>query len=136
MKVSVQTVDAVEPFRLPNRTVREVFSAANGLASGCAFRTVDVDPSDPESPRVPHVHDRMEEIIVVAHGQGALWLDGEWMRVSGGDAWIVPAGVPHATVNIGDESLRLYCFFSAARPEADYPDRALTPRLDASPDGG
>lgn len=139
MKARVRSVDAIEPFRLPNRTVREVFSAANGLASSCAFRTVDVDPSDPDSPRVPHVHDHMEEIIVVADGEGALWVDGEWTRVSLGDAWIVPPGAAHATVNPGSEPLRLYCFFTSARPEADYrelPDRPLTPWLDVPPRGG
>lgn len=139
MRASVRTVDAVEPFRLPNRTVREVFSAANGLASGCAFRTVDIDPSDPGSPRVPHVHEHMEEIIVVAQGRGALWVDGEWTRVSAGDAWIVPPGAAHATVNPGAEPLRLYCFFSASRPEADYrelADRRLTSWPDLPPGGG
>jgi len=129
VKATVRTIDAVDAFRLPNRSVREVFSGANGLAAGCAFRTVDVEPLDESDPRVPHVHRHMEEIIVVAHGQGALWVDGEWTRVSGGDAWIVPAGLAHATVNPGPDTLRLYCFFSSPRPEADYeefPDRPLS----------
>lgn len=129
MRAAVRTIEAVEAFRLPNREVREVFSAANGLAAGCAFRAVDVEAVDDRDPRVPHVHRHMEEIIVVARGQGALWADGVWSRVSEGDAWIVPAGVPHATVNPGPDPLRLYCFFSLARPETDYeelPDRPLS----------
>lgn len=139
MKAAIRTIDAVEAFRLPNRSVREVFSGANGLAAGCAFRTVDVEPADGGAPRVPHRHARMEEIIVVARGQGVLWADGEWTRVSAGDAWIVPPGLPHATVNPGPEMLRLYCFFSSARPEADYqelPDLPLTDWRAAWADGG
>lgn len=129
MKAAVRTVEEVEPFRLPNRLVREVFSGANGLSAACSFRTVDVDPQDDAHPRVPHVHAAMEEIIVVARGEGALWVEGEWTRVSEGDAWIVPMGERHATVNPGPGVLRLYCFFSSARPEADYreiPDRPLS----------
>lgn len=130
MKATVRTIDVVEAFRLPNRSVREVFSGANGLASGCAFRTVDVDPADGGAPRVPHRHAHMEEIIVVARGQGVLWAGGDWTRVSTGDAWIVPAGVAHATVNPGPETLRLHCFFSSPRPELDYQELPETPLTD------
>lgn len=128
MGATVRLIDSVESFRLPNRLVREVFSGANGLATGCAFRTVDVAPARADDPRVPHRHDHMEEIIVVVSGAGVLWADGEWTRVGVGHAWIVPAGVPHATVNPGPGTLRLHCFFSSARPEVDYvelPELAL-----------
>jgi len=128
MKATVRTIEKVEPFRLPNRSVREVFSARNGLATSCSFRTVDIEPQDDTSPRVPHVHEHMEEIIVVARGRGALWVEGTWSRVGEGDAWIVASGMRHATVNPGPEVLRLYCFFSSAAPETDYrefPDMPL-----------
>ncbi len=139
MKASVRTIDEVEAYRLPNRSVREVFSARTGSAASCSFRTVDVEPQDDASPRVPHVHDTMEEVIVVARGRGALWVEGRWTRVGEGDAWIVPAGARHATVNPGPEVLRLYCFFSSATPEADYrelPDRPLDDWRDALRDVG
>ncbi len=128
MKARVRSIQAVEPFRLPNRSVREVFSQRNGLSAACSFRTVELEPQDEASPRVPHVHERMEEIIVVAQGRGALWVEGTWTRVGEGDAWIVPPGARHATVNPGPGVLRLYCFFSSAAPEADYreiPDHPL-----------
>jgi quercetin dioxygenase-like cupin family protein len=120
MKATVRAIDAVEAYRLPNRSVREVFSARTGSASACSFRTVDIEPQDEASPRVPHVHEGMEEIIVVARGGGALWVEGAWARVGEGDAWIMPAGARHATVNPGPGVLRLYCFFSSATPENDY----------------
>lgn len=120
MTPTVRSIDGVEAYRLPNRSVREVFSARTGLAASCSFRTVDIEPQDASSPRVPHVHEAMEEIIVVARGSGALWVEGTWSRVGEGDAWIVPAGARHATVNPGPAVLRLYCFFSSATPEADY----------------
>jgi len=120
VRATVRRLEDVEAYRLPNRSVREVFSGRNALAASCSFRTVDIEPQDPASPRVPHVHRQMEEIIVVARGRGALWTDGAWTLVDEGDAWIVPAGVRHATVNPGPDVLRLYCFFSSAAPEADY----------------
>ncbi|MEJ2358166.1 MAG: cupin domain-containing protein [Deinococcales bacterium] len=127
MKASVRSIQTLEPFRLPNRSVREVFSQRNGLATACSFRTVDLEPQDETAPRVPHVHEHMEEIIVVAQGRGALWVEGGWTRVAEGDAWIVPPGARHATVNPGPEVLRLYCFFSSATPEADYREIADHP---------
>ncbi len=83
---------------------------------------------------MPHVHETMEEIIVVARGSGALWVEGAWTRVAEGDAWIVPAGARHATVNPGSPVLRHYRFFSSATPEADYrqlPDHPLDDWRDA-----
>jgi quercetin dioxygenase-like cupin family protein len=120
MKATVRAIEDVEAYRLPNRSVREVFSARTGHAANCSLRSVDIEPQDPAQPRVPHVHEAMEEIIVVARGSGALWVEGAWTRVNEGDAWIVPAGARHATVNRGPSVLRLYCFFSSATPENDY----------------
>lgn len=130
MKASVRRIDGVEPYRLPNRTVREVFSGRLGSAADCSFRTVDIEPQDDAKPRVPHLHERMEEIIVVASGRGALWVDGTWTTVAAGDAWLVPSGVRHATVNPGPEPLRLYCFFSSAVPEDDYQEFPELPLVD------
>lgn len=124
MSGPVRALAGVDGFRLPQRTVREVLSARTGTAQGVGLRLVDLDPAVPDRPRVPHVHEAMEEIVVVLAGHGATWIDGVWHAVREGDAWVVPAGAAHATATPGPESLRLLCFFPSGRPEDDY--RELT----------
>ncbi len=136
MSATIRRIDDLAAFRLPNRSVREVFSARLGNATSCSFRTVDLEPQDPASPRVPHVHEAMEEVIVVATGHGALWVDGQWTAVTAGDAWLVERGTPHATVNPGPEVLRLHCFFTSATPEDDYRELADRPLTDWPAPGG
>jgi quercetin dioxygenase-like cupin family protein len=116
----VRRIGDVAAFRLPQRTVHEVLSARTGSADGVALRVVELDPSRPGAPRTPHVHDAMEEVVVVLAGRGATWIDGAWHAVSDGDAWAVPAGAAHATLTHGPEPLRLLCFFPSGRPEDDY----------------
>jgi quercetin dioxygenase-like cupin family protein len=82
----------------------------SGLDTGCSLRVVRVTPG----PRTPHVHPHSAELAYVAEGSGTAWEGDVPTRVAAGDLFVVPAGVPHATV-ADPSDLVLICFF----PHAD-----------------
>lgn len=49
--------------------------------------------------------------MYVVTGRGRVWEEDRPTPVTVGDVVVITAGVPHATVNTGEESLRLVCFF-------------------------
>lgn len=61
--------------------------------------------------RPAHRHPHSEEVIYVASGRGAIWIEGAWSRVEEGDMVVVGLGDAHATVPDEDAVLRLICFF-------------------------
>lgn len=106
-------------FRLPGRSVREVFSRRTTGSEQAALRLVAVDPFRPDSPRHPHVHRTTEEVIYVLSGTGTSVVEGERFGMRPGDALWVPPGARHMTVASGKEPLQLLCFFPTAAPEED-----------------
>lgn len=122
-------MDDVTPRLMPGRLVREILSGRVTGAAGVAVRVVEIPPAKTAAPRFPHVHHAVEEVIVVAEGGGATWVDGRWWRIERGDVLQIPAGAKHATVNPGPGDLKLLCFFPSAAPELDYtefPDLRLS----------
>lgn len=107
VKVNVQEAVAIPA---PCRTIRELISGAAGGARGVTLRIVEIHPAT-GCQRRPHAHLDMEEVIYVLEGHGEMWVAGERLPVQTGDAVLVPAGVPHMTVNTGTQPLRLACFF-------------------------
>lgn len=91
---------------LPGRWAADPF-AAQGESAGLSTRVVRIAA---DSPRSPHRHPRSAEAVYVADGRGHAWVDGDVAPVTAGDAFLVPRGVPHATVADGGE-LVLVCFF-------------------------
>ena len=65
-------------------------------------------------PRAPHRHPRCVEVIHVLEGTGTAWQDGETTRVGPGDFYVVPAGVPHATLPDPGTEMLLFCAFPVA----------------------
>lgn len=49
--------------------------------------------------------------MYVVAGSGRVWEDDRSTPVTVGDVVVIETGAPHATVNTGDEPLRLVCFF-------------------------
>lgn len=72
-----------------------------------SLRLVEVPPGA----RTAHRHPHSAEVVYVAAGRGSAWVDGERTPVEVGDVLHIPAGAAHATVAVGDEPLRLVCFF-------------------------
>ena len=55
----------------------------------------------------PHRHDDQDQIFYILGGRlRVTGADGSDLTVSAGDAVVIPAGAPHATVNDGDEPAR------------------------------
>jgi quercetin dioxygenase-like cupin family protein len=57
--------------------------------------------------------DSAEEILLILEGEAEATVGDEQSRVSAGDMAVVPAMVPHALRNVGDETVRVVGFFSS-----------------------
>lgn len=89
--------------QLPGRSSADPL---DGLEAASSLRIVRLEP---RVARTAHRHPRSEEVVYVAEGRGWVWRDGEREPVSAGDCFLVPAGVPHATVP--ETPMTLVCFF-------------------------
>lgn len=65
-------------------------------------------------PRNPHRHPGCAEVIHVLEGSGTAWLDGETISVRAGDLYVIPAGLPHATLPDPGNEMLLLCAFGVA----------------------
>ncbi len=67
-----------------------------------------------------HSHACEEEIIYILSGEGELHIEGQPpLKLSPGATIFLPAGVMHATSNIGKAPLRALIAYSPAGPELD-----------------
>jgi quercetin dioxygenase-like cupin family protein len=57
--------------------------------------------------------DSAEEILLILEGEAEATVGDEQGRVSTGEMAVVPAMVPHALRNVGDETVRVVGFFSS-----------------------
>lgn len=71
-----------------------------------------------------HYHPYSEEFLHVVAGTLEMTLDGQPQRLAAGDSLLVPIGVRHRLVNIGDEAARAVFHLSplAPRPELGHVD--------------
>jgi quercetin dioxygenase-like cupin family protein len=65
--------------------------------------------------RLPRHTDSAEEILYIVAGEAEAEAGGELGRVRAGDLAVIPAMVPHAVRNTGDETLKVVGFFSEAK---------------------
>ena len=54
-----------------------------------------------------HIHPHQEELIVVTAGRLEQWIDREKRLLGPGDTAYIPAGVVHASFNVGDVEAKL-----------------------------
>jgi quercetin dioxygenase-like cupin family protein len=78
------------------------------VSAGSSMRLVKMTRTEG---RRAHVHPHSEEVVYVAGGAGAVWIDGQVTVVRTGDVVRIPAGTPHATVPDPGEAMELVCFF-------------------------
>ena len=57
--------------------------------------------------------DSAEEVLLILEGEAEATVGDERSRVSAGEMAVVPAMVPHALRNVGDETVRVVGFFSS-----------------------
>jgi mannose-6-phosphate isomerase-like protein (cupin superfamily) len=62
---------------------------------------VDVEPGGRQR---PHSHDPQQVYVIVA-GRGRMQVGDEEMEVGAGELVLIPSGVEHGIVNVGDERL-------------------------------
>ena len=70
--------------------------------------------------------DSAEEILLILEGTAEASVGDESGRVSEGDLALVPAMVPHALHNVGDETVRVIGFFSSNVVASTF-DRPIMP---------
>ena len=93
-----------------------------------------VDEPPPGWSLPPHRHQREAETIHVISGQFEMEVDGERSRLGPGETMHVPAGVVHASANVGNDTGRRILLFSPAGMErffletgAESPDAEVDP---------
>lgn len=64
-----------------------------------------------------HYHPRMEEILYILSGTAEQWVEREKKILGPGDSFYVPAGVVHATYNIGKDKLDFLAILSPAKSD-------------------
>jgi len=107
----VVTLDSARLMQLPGRRAQELIGAPVGSNSS-TIRLVEIDPLPPGAPeRGPHVHIGFEESIHVLSGHGITRTPSGEYPVNPGDTILIPSGEIHATRALGDEPIRLFCFF-------------------------
>ncbi len=93
------------------------FAELPGRSSADPFRDTDLDVSvrivriEPTSGRLPHRHPHSTEVVHVLSGRGDAWQDGVRHPVRAGDTFVIPVGVPHATLAAPGSHLELLCVF-------------------------
>lgn len=100
---------------VPGRRSWDIVSSRTESRSA-TMRYVEIPPASVAGQsRVPHKHILTEEVIWVLSGEGAVDGPDGQILVSEGQVIYVPADEPHMTRNVGENTLRLLCFF----PEAE-----------------
>jgi len=107
--VTVVAVGDLEFAELPGRRSSDPFPGADAASS---MRIVEMERTPG---RRAHRHPHSVEMVFVADGSGAVWIDGVETPVSRGDVVLVPADTPHGTIPDEGGSMRLVCFFPHPR---------------------
>ena len=89
----------------------------------------EVAPAD----RIPLHRHTIDEVLLYEAGSGEIVLGDERQLVRAGSIAFVPAGVAHATVNTGDEPLRVRAVFPSHVIDIEYLDRNPAPGTDDAP---
>lgn len=60
------------------------------------------------------IHSDTDQFIRIEEGEAMVILDGEETKIEDDFAIVIPAGVEHNVINIGDEKLKLYTIYTPA----------------------
>ena len=119
MKFVARTDQLAEDWRPGVKT--ELKAAARlGAATLCVFE----QHSEPGMGAPEHHHPEDEEVILVIEGHADFTFEGETRHIDRDTAVIVPAGVRHSFVNVGEDTLRTVAIFAAPTPTVVYADSA------------
>ncbi len=82
---------------------------------GANFHVWELDPGASEGNHIHEDDHNYEETYYFLSGEGVMWIDGEDLPVSAGDAVLVPPGVDHGFRNTGSGLLRLVLLYGKPR---------------------
>jgi quercetin dioxygenase-like cupin family protein len=108
MKVTHET--DVEEKKIPGRFIRWIADDKTmqpKYLSSCVIRVL---PG--ETVRPAHSHPEGEELIYIMSGTGQAWVDGEIQPMHTGTAVLFEQGQVHMIRNVGDEEMKVVCFFA------------------------
>ncbi len=100
----VKDIDAVHDGEGAIRAHR-FFQGTTRIPIGVAMW--ELDPGVSEGSHVHGGDGALEELYYFLEGEGLMWVDGEDVPVSAGDAMLVPDGIDHGFRNTGAGPLRL-----------------------------
>ncbi len=92
---------------------RKFFRGVSRLAVN--FDIWELAPGTSEGNHIHAGKDGLEEIYYFLQGQGVMWIEGQELAVSAGDAILVPPGIDHGMRTVGSEPLRLVLLFGEPR---------------------
>ena len=108
----------VEEKKIPGRFIRWIADDKTlqpKLLSSCVIRVLPGETVQPA-----HSHPEGEELIYILSGFGEAWVDGKIQAIRAGSAVLFDQGSVHMIRNIGDEEMKVVCFFSPATGLANY----------------
>ena len=95
-----------------NMKQRTLFHMREGAFEGAIrFSVYHILP--PGAANATHVHADEEKIYFVAAGEGTVYCGDEEAHVTQGDAFFLPARVPHSLLNTGTEDFHTVVFCAA-----------------------
>jgi quercetin dioxygenase-like cupin family protein len=108
MKVTHET--DVEEKKIPGRFIRWIADDKTmqpKYLSSCVIRVLPGETVQPA-----HSHPEGEELIYIMSGTGQAWVDGEIQPMHTGTAVLFEQGQVHMIRNVGDEEMKVVCFFA------------------------
>jgi quercetin dioxygenase-like cupin family protein len=111
--VALTEIELAEGWVASDPRKRGRFAFPLTAANGCASSSVIYFEVQPGDQVLRHIHSA-EEVILILEGTAEVEVGGETGTFGGESLLVVPALVPHALFNVGETTLRVVGFFSAA----------------------
>lgn len=100
----------VEETKIPGRFIRWIADSKTMQPKHLSSCVIRVIPG--ETVRPAHSHPEGEELIYIMSGSGEAWVDGRITPIRAGTAVLFEQGSVHMIRNIGDEEMKVVCFFA------------------------
>jgi mannose-6-phosphate isomerase-like protein (cupin superfamily) len=108
MKVIHET--DVEEKKIPGRFIRWIADDKTLQPKHLSSCVIRVLPGETVQPA--HAHTEGEELIYIMSGTGQVWVNGEIQPMRTGTAVLFEQGQVHMIRNVGDEEMKVICFFA------------------------
>ncbi len=125
ISAQIGELELLEGWYEDDPTMRVRFSFPFFVGSGTKNTAVVYFELEPGHRLGTHT-DSAEEVLLILQGEAEATVGDESGRVSAGELALVPAMVPHALRNVGDETVRVVGFFSSNVVASTF-DRPIMP---------